>query len=198
MGNALRHHFFTRAQYVQMENDSNVRHEYYRGEIYAMAGGSPTRARIIGQITTALNNLLRDTSCIAAPADQRVLVEAAEMNTYPDVAVYCDEARFDELDRNALLEPLVLVEVLSPSTAQYDRNAKRDFYFQIPSLRDYLIVWQDQIRVQHYFRGATGAWEFTHYLNREARAVLVSFSIELPLSEIYRRLDLPDGVVETE
>jgi Uma2 family endonuclease len=184
---------YSRQEYYSFDEWSSNRNEYCCGEIFAMAGGSPTHAYLIGQTTTELNLRLRDSSCYAVPSDQRVRIEAEDMETYPDVVVLCEDARFDPLNSHTLLEPRLLVEVLSPSTADYDRTVKLAAYQQIPTLTDYLIVWQDQICIEHHARSET-AWTMRRYQKRDDVMPVEGFAIEIPLAELYRRLDLPEAV----
>ncbi len=192
MGKAQIRPLHSRQEYYQLDKMSNVRHEYCDGEIFAMAGGSATHALLIGRMTTVLNNGLAGFPCDAVPCDQRVRIEAVDLDTYPDVVVWCDDARFDSLDEHTLVEPRLLVEVLSSSTAQYDQTTKLEAYKMIPTLSDYLIVWQDKICVEHHAREAEN-WKMRRFQRRDDILLIPGFAIELPLSEIYRRLDLPEG-----
>jgi Uma2 family endonuclease len=127
---------------------------------------------------------------------QRVKTEDGDLTTYPDVVVYDGGATFDGLDEYALRTPIVLIEVLSPSTADYDRRTKLESYQRIPSLTDYLTVWQDMARVEHHSRDENEPdWKFQGYLTRDEAIPLQSLGIVLPVSEIYRRLDLPEGAI---
>ena len=182
----------TRDEFYEYDARTTEKHEYYQGLIYAMAGASPFHGVLVGELTTILNSRLASTSCFAVPADQKVRAERDDLDAYPDVVVYCDDAAFDPDHPHTLLEPLVLIEVLSPSTGRYDRNAKRDAYLKIPSLRDYLVVAQDKVWVEHDFRADGGAWQRREYGRRDDVIQLESLKIEFPVAEIYRRLNLPE------
>jgi Uma2 family endonuclease len=183
----------TRDEYYQYEARASEKHEFYQGMIYAMAGASRVHGILVGALTTVVNNRLEGTSCFAVPADQKVRAETDDLDAYPDVVVYCDDAAFDPQHPHTLLEPLILIEVLSPSTGRYDRNAKRAAYLKIPSLRDYLVVSQDTVFIEHDFRAEGGIWERREYGRRADLVQLDSVEIEVPVAEIYRRLDLPES-----
>jgi Uma2 family endonuclease len=190
MGHAQVRPLYSLQEYYSLEEEANFRHEYCGGEIYMMAGASPRHVRIATQIATSLNNRLADSSCYAGTSDQRLRIEAADLVTYPDVVVLCEDANFDPLNSYTLLEPCLIVEVLSPSTGKYDQSTKLEAYKLIPTLSDYLIVWQDKICIEHHAREGEN-WTERRFQKRDDVVALASFAIELPLSEIYRRLDLP-------
>lgn len=186
----------TRDEFYQLERNSPTRHEFYNGYIIAMAGGSPRHGRIIGRVTRILEAALEDRSCFAVPNDQMVRVEDADMDAYPDVVVYCEDAEFDRRYERTLLEPLVLVEVLSPSTQNMDLTTKRTNYFQLPSLTDYLVFWQDKIRCDQWTRVQNPDEEpvLTRHLRRDDVVLLPDLNIEFRLGDCYRRFDdLPEG-----
>jgi Uma2 family endonuclease len=183
----------TRDEFYEYDARATEKHEFYQGLIYAIAGASPLHGRIVARIVTSLNSRLSHSSCEAVPADQKVRAQDDDLDAYPDVVVYCDDAAFDPEHPHTLLEPLVLIEVLSPSTNRYDRNAKRDAYLKIPSLREYLVVWQDEIRIEHDFRVEGGNWQKREYHRRADSVRLGGLEIEFPVEEIYRRLDLPES-----
>ncbi len=186
----------TRADFYRLERDSPVRHEFFNGYIVAMAGGSPSHARIIMAVGRVLDTALVDTSCFAVISDQLVRVEDADMDAYPDVVVYCEDADFDREYERTLLEPLVLVEVLSPSTKNIDLSTKRTNYFLLPSLCDYLVLWQDKIRLDHWSRPQHSNEEprLTRHLTRDARVQLAALGIQFRVGDCYRRFDdLPEG-----
>ncbi len=155
-----------------------------------MAGGSPRHGRIIGEVAAILRNALLETSCFAVPNDQIIRVENADMDAYPDVVVYYEDAAFDSRFERAVLEPLALVEVLSPSTKNVDLTTKRAAYFQLPTLTDYLIIWQDKIRCDQFVRVPDSTEpELRRHLNRDSRVRLDALDIEFSLGECYRRFD---------
>jgi Uma2 family endonuclease len=131
---------FTIAEYVAMEALSNVKHEYLDGQIYAMAGGTPEHAALAATVIGLLFPQLRDGACRAHNADLRVRIAETAMTTYPDVTVVCGPRTLDPDDTNAVTNPTLLVEILSKTTAHYDRGDKFEHYKRLPSLKQYLLV----------------------------------------------------------
>lgn len=152
------HALYTLEEYLQLEEYANVKHEYLDGAIHAMAGGSPEHGAIAVRIGAALIPQLRGRGCTVYSSDVRVRVRATGLSTYPDLSVGCGEREVDPLDPHALVDPVVLVEVLSPSTEAYDRGEKLRHYQQIPSLREVLFVAHDRDEVEIRRRSASG-WD---------------------------------------
>src|ERR1700722_5245267 len=150
-------------EYLARERVSETKHELLNGVVVAMAGASPRHALITSNITVALGNALRSRPCLVLSSDQRVAVEATALCTYPDVTVVCERPRFDTKDAHTLLNPLVIVEVLSDSTEAYDRGAKFAHYRSVPSLAEYVLVAQSERKVEHYRRLEGGQGRPTAY-----------------------------------
>ena len=130
------------------------------------------------------------------PVQQRpaIKVEATGLKTYPDISVACPPERFDERDSNSLLNPKVIIEVLSPSAEKYDRTQKFEHFKQIAEMSDYILVSADQVWVEHFARAEGGAWTVRSYTQRSQTLALPSIEVEVPLDEIYERLELPEGL----
>ncbi len=187
----------TRDEFYELERFSNVQHEFHAGAVVVRFGNSPRHARIVGAVTGILGAAMEERPCFAVACEQIIRIERADLDAYPDVVVYCEEAAFDSRFERTLLEPLVLVEVLSPSTRGVDLGAKRAAYFQLPMLTDYLIFWQDKIRCDQFTRVA-GAEEpeLRHHLLRDSRVSLDALGVQFRLGDCYRRMDdLPEGAV---
>ncbi|MBW3635714.1 MAG: Uma2 family endonuclease [Armatimonadetes bacterium] len=194
------------AEFFQMAEKSVVRLEYIDGfvrgidnyadgDTRAMAGGQPRHAILSTRFATTINNRLgQDSPCEAAVAD--VFVKAANNNAryLPDVVVFCEDAEFDPQRSNVLLSPLVIIEVLSASTSRIDRTEKLDAYRSVETLRHYLLVEQNQVRIEHYRRTPDG-WHYEVYLWRREEIPFADLGIEVAVAEIYRRLDVPEGFV---
>lgn len=177
---------FTFVDYLQLEEDSGVKHEFLDGVAWAMAGGSPDHAAIAGNITTLLNIALRDKQCRVFSSDLRIRVKATGLSTYPDVSVICGSLELDPEDRkgHTVLNPRLLVEVLSPSTEQYDRGEKLAHYKQIQSLDEIVLVAHDERRLEIWRReGPT--WTLRVARGTEA-AELERLGCSLPLDDVYR------------
>ena len=179
---------FTPAEYLDWEARQDEKHEYYRGEVFAMAGGTASHATIITNALVLLHAAARPRGCRVFSDALRVRIEAVDLYTYPDLSVVCGEAQFSDARRTTLLNPLVLVEVLSPSTEQYDRTTKWGFYAQIPSLQAYLIVSQDSPAVDVYTRDGDG-WRVVQTTAGAAR--LPALDAVLQLAEVYDGVAFP-------
>lgn len=172
-------------EYIELERRSDVKHAFQRGIVVAMAGASPRHNAIAINVGAALVVALRGGPCAALSSDQRVHVEATGLYTYPDVTVVCGEPRFHPKYPDTLLNPRLLVEVLSPSTEAYDRTTKFDNYRTIRSFEEYVLVYQDQKRVEHYRRLETGQWILTEAVGEEASIALPGLGCSLRLADLY-------------
>lgn len=178
-------------EYLALERNSpDTKHEYFGGEIFAMAGASADHNLIVGNIIGELRNRLKGKPCRCYPSDLRVKIPATGLYTYPDAVVVCGTPEFEDAELDTLLNPTVVFEVLSPATEAYDRGKKSQNYRSLESLREYVLVWQDQIRAEHYVRRGDGQWLLTETGRREAVLNLESIGCTLPLAEVYDRVDL--------
>lgn len=186
------HILFTEAEYRHMEDASPIRHEFFRGEIYAMAGATFRHNDVAANILAVLKTQLRGRPCRARMSDQRIRVEATTLQTYPDVVVVCPPFRVDPNSRITLLDVTVLVEVLSPGTRAYDRDTKWLNYRELPSLRHYLLVEPEFAFVEHRFRVENEEWQpatFSQFVDEiELRAIECTLS----LAQIYEEIEF-DG-----
>ena len=180
------------AEYLERERRSETKHELVNGVVVAMAGASPKHNAIVGNVIGVLRDLLRDRPCIVLASDQRVHVQSTGLYTYPDTTVVCARPHFHPEDKDSLVNPTLIVEVLSPSTEGYDRGAKFAHYRSIPSFSEYVLVSQGERRVEHYRRLETGQWMMTEYVGDDARVVLPVLECELPVSELYAKTELLD------
>jgi len=152
-------------EYLLREALSDVRHEYLRGDVHAMAGGTIEHGAVAAAFTGELHAALRGKPCRAFSSDVRVRVEETDLTTYPDISVVCGPLQTAAVDPNAITNPVVIVEVLSPNTEAYDRGAKAAHYRRLPSLRELVLVSASERRVEVQRRTDSGAWEL-----HEARA----------------------------
>lgn len=182
-------HQLSEDEYLERERRSETKHELVHGVLVGMAGASPRHNAIAMNVGVALKVRLRG-RCLVLPSDQRVHVEATGLFTYPDVSIVCDRPRFHPKDRDTLVNPKVLVEILSASTEAYDRGAKFAHYQSIDSLEEYVLVTQAIKRVEHFRRMETGQWLLTVREGDEAVLELPALGCEIPLSEIYEDVDL--------
>ncbi len=174
-------------EYAAWERTQPVRHEFYQGEVFAQAGGTRRHSQVGTNAAGALRNLLIGSDCIAHGSDMRISVEATGYQAYPDVSVVCPPIEGDS--EEVISNPILLVEVLSPSTADFDRGGKFGHYRQIPSLQEYLVFWQDEARVEQHTRTADKLWLLREVTGRDAVLQLASLNLPLPLREIYDKVD---------
>ena len=175
-----------------------IRHEYINGELIAMSGASRAHNLITGNIFGELRTLLRGSRCETYANEMRVSTPTTTSYFYPDVVVVCEEPRFEDDVFDTLLNPIILVEVLSPSTQVYDRREKFAHYRQLASLQEYILVSQDKVLVEHYRRqerlSPAKDWIFTDFQALEESLPLTSIQCELPLQEIYERVTFKEFV----
>ncbi len=182
------------ATYLRLDEQSERRLELIGGQIVAMAGASDTHNDLSGLIVTAMNNALRGSGCIATPADLRVHVEETGDNFYPDVVVRCKDGEFHDSLPHTLLTPIIIVEVLSPSTQKKDREIKLTAYKRIPSLQHYLLVSQERVLVHHFKRIDEAEWKFFDYSWRRETIEFDSPPFSLSLDDMYYDVEVPEGL----
>jgi Uma2 family endonuclease len=181
------HHRFSFDEYLLLEQDSDVKHEFLGGQVWAMSGGTPEHAAISANVVTLLNVGLRGKPCRAHTSDLRIRVPATGLGTYPNAAVICGHIELDPEDRkgHTVLNPRVLVEVLSPSTEEYDRGEKLRNYKLIPSVEEIVLVAHDGREIEVHRREAEGTWS-REVARKGESARLRSVECDLPVDEIYR------------
>lgn len=173
------------AEYQRLEEETDTRYEYHDGEVFAMSGAARKHSAVASNITVFLGNSLPK-GCRPFDSDLKIYIEAVKKGLHPDISVACQPITGpDEI--NAIDNPVLLVEVLSPSTADYDRGKKFWFFSQLPSLREYVLVEQDHWAVEtRYRRSADSEWMMAYFEGEEAEVILRSFDLRLPIGEFYR------------
>ena len=179
--------YLTPKAYLELERKATTKNEYVNGEIIAMAGASFAHNFITLDTATHLNNQLMDGECQAATGDLRVKVVQTESYFYPDIVVVCGEPQAEDNVFDTLLNPTLIVEVLSSSTETYDRDEKFAHYRQIDTLQEYILISQDSVQVVQY-RRQEPEWIPAAFQALEDVVLLVSIGCELPLQHIYRRV----------
>lgn len=180
---------YTLEEYLELDKNSEEKYEYFNGEVFAMAGGSPNHARLGFDIGTLFSQKLKGRNCEAFNSDMRVKVPAALPYRYPDLSVVCGKPVFEELNgQEMLVNPILIVEVLSPSTAAYDLKDKFTAYQSIDSFQEYLIVSQDRPHVIQHIRQSKGRWLRIDIEGLDAEVALESVNVTLSLNEIYERV----------
>jgi Uma2 family endonuclease len=175
---------FTFAEYLKQEKQSQIKHELLDGEIFAMAGGTIEHARLASKIDRLLGNQLQGRPCEAFSSDLRIRVLATGLGTYPDLSIVCGHIETDPEDRDTLVNPIVLVEVLSDSTEAHDRGDKFAHYRRIPSLREYVLVSQHEPRIEVFRRNEGGSWTL-YEAGQGQVAKLASIDCQLAVDEVY-------------
>jgi Uma2 family endonuclease len=174
---------YTYAEYLAFERSTDVKHEYVNGLILAMAGGKPEHGARAVRAIVALGGQLRGKPCVVYDSDVRVRIRAAKLAVYPDVSVVCGRSETDPEDSDAIVNPVLVVEVLSPSTEQYDRGEKLDAYKTLPSLREVVLVAHDARRIDVWRRTAD-AWTLTTY-GEGGIVPLESLGVSLEVDDVY-------------
>jgi Uma2 family endonuclease len=181
--------FITPEQYLEIERKAEYKSEYLNGEMFAMAGGRAPHNQISANVIFELVRQTRPRQCIVYTSDQRVLVAASRLYTYPDIAALCDEPKFQDETRDTLLNPTLIVEVLSPSTEAYDRGRKFANYKKIDSLAEYLLVSSEEMQADLFRRAPDGAWTVISAEKPEDVLELHSIGCRLVLADIYEKVE---------
>lgn len=181
--------YLTPAEYLAFERQGDVKHEYFRGELFAMAGASRQHVRISINVTTLLDNQMKGRRCELFNGDMRVKVSPTGLYSYPDVSVVCGQPRFEDKEMDTLLNPTVIVEILSKSTEAYDRGQKFAQYRTLDTLIDYLLISQDRPLIERFTRQADGGWLLTESAGLDAVMPIESIQCQLPLTEVYDRVE---------
>ncbi|HVF29306.1 MAG TPA: Uma2 family endonuclease [Pyrinomonadaceae bacterium] len=191
---------YTVAEYLDMERDADERHEFLDGQIYAMAGESPQHGAICMNLSRIISTSLLGTQCQAFSKDMKVRSgpipktkhATKGLFSYPDLLVVCGELKFHDRHRDVLLNPSVIVEVLSPTTEGFDRGEKwMRYQTWLPELTEYLLVSQSKPQIEHYHRRRGGGWIYTPVNEREQSVRLYSVDCALRLADVYDRLTFP-------
>jgi Uma2 family endonuclease len=180
----------TEDDYLALERASDHKHEYYTGHVVALAGGSAQHNRITINSITSLYAQLQNRSCAVYSSDMRVRIPQRQSYLYPDVSVVCGQELFEDIGQEILLNPIVIIEVLSPSTERHDRGQKFELYRTIDSLQEYLLIAQDARRIDHFIRQSDTLWTFASIGEEEGHIVLPSIECTLTVSAIYHNVSL--------
>jgi len=182
--------YYSPEEYLALERAAEFRSEYFYGQIFAMAGESLNHGRIKMDAATALHVRLRGKSCETFTSDTKVRPPGINMFGYPDVVVVCGEPIHHDQFQDVILNPKVIIEVLSPSTELYDRGEKFASYRQLESLTDYLLISQDKVRIEHYVRHGK-FWMLSEENDLAQSIDIESIACTLPLNEVYARVQFP-------
>ena len=178
-------YYLSPEEYLTLERQAEFKSEYMDGVVYAFAGGSERHNLIVANIVITLGGQLKGRPCKVYPSDLKIRVPNSKRFFYPDVSVVCGRVEFADDERDVILNPTLIVEVSSESTAAFDRGKKFLSYQQIDSLQEYLLVSQDEILVEGYARQGSDRWLYTKVTGLEGSLTLSSIECELTLSDVY-------------
>lgn len=181
--------YYTPEEYLELEVNSEERHEYIAGEIISMTGGTPNHNQITGNFYAALNFALKRQPYRVFFAEQRLWIAKKKLYTYPDVMLVQGELQFQEGRRDTITNPIVIAEVLSKSTEGYDRGEKFQAYRTIPTFQEYILIDQYTIHVEQFIRTESRKWLLTEYEGKSATLSLASVPFEIVLADIYDKVD---------
>ena len=182
--------FYSIEEYLQMENEALEKHTYYQGEIFAMSGAGNRHNIIAINIIVSLANSLKGKSCKPFGSDMRIHIPQNTLFTYPDISVICGDIINPNGDENSATNPTVIIEILSPSTRNYDRGVKFMLYRAIPTLKEYILVEAESIHVEQFAINKEGLWQLKEFSSQDDQLMLESINVNLILKDIYDRCKL--------
>ncbi|MGB0930234.1 MAG: Uma2 family endonuclease [Chitinophagales bacterium] len=184
-------------EYLELEEKSEVKYEYHDGFVWAMAGGTLNHGTISGNAFSALSSVLRKkdgNNCKPANSEVKIYIEAYNRGVYPDAMVICGEPEFHLNRKDIVVNPSLIIEVLSPSTAAFDRGDKFRFYKSLSSFKEYILITQDQPLVEGFYREEKNLWRISHATEMEESIPIYSLGAEISLKDIYAFIDFSGGV----
>jgi Uma2 family endonuclease len=182
----------TEEQYLEMERTAEYKSEYDHGEVISMAGAGYEHIYLARNLNGELYVRLRGSNCIAFAADCRVKIEGRAIYRYPDIAIFCGQPKFTDLRRDNLTNPIVIIEILSPSTEAYDRGRKFQQYQHIESLREYILVSTDAVLIERFVRDRQ-QWRLSSHKGIEATLPIEAANVTIPLEAIYANVDITEN-----
>jgi Uma2 family endonuclease len=192
------HKRLTEAEYLDLERSLEARNEFFDGEVFAMSGGTPLHSQIATNLARELGNKLKGRDCIPYNSDLRVKVEATGLFTYPDLSVVCGPLQFAPGTDDTVVNPRLIIEVLSDSTEAYDRGKKFENYRHMPSLREYLLVSQKEPRIEQFVRQPNGQWLLRDAAGLDATMALPSLEIDLFLAEVFAGVEFVPAPIRAQ
>lgn len=182
-------------EYLALEKNADYRSQFYYGEIFAMAGASRKHNSIAGNVYANIHFQLRHRDCEIYQSDMRVKV-CEDFYTYPDVVVVCGKPAIEKKHGENLLNPIILIEVLSPSTEKFDRGEKARLYRLMPSLKEYVLISQDKAHIEHFVRQENGGWLMTEIYESSDALQLQSIDCAVNLQDVYAKVDFNEQASE--
>lgn len=189
MGLAQTENLYTPEDYLEMERKSEIRHEFIDGEIFEMAGAGKRHNQISANLIRLIGNQILDRDCNIYANDMRVRIASTDKYTHPDIVGICGEEDFEDENEDTILNPLLLIEILSKSTEAYDRGTKFEFYQTIESFNEYLLITQEPFRVEQFIRQDGNIWTYLEFRRPEHIIQLSSIDCTLSLQDIYHKVE---------
>jgi Uma2 family endonuclease len=181
--------YFTVQEYLELEESAEYKSEYYKGEIFAMAGASSNHNQIIGNVYSRLHQTINKHNCRVFMSDLRLWIEQKELFTYPDIMIICDKPKFYPDRDDTVVNPLIIIEAISKSTEAYDRSKKFLFYRSIPTFQEYILINQYSPHIEQFYIGAENHWLFKDYNSISDILKFSKIDFEIPLENIYYLVD---------
>jgi Uma2 family endonuclease len=183
-----------RDEYLEMERRARYKSEYYSGEIFAMTGGSPSHSMICFNLNGEMREAIRNRECFGFESNMKLEIAEANAFVYPDLMVVCGETVLAEGTGDAITNPLLVAEVLSASTESFDRGRKFEYYRMVPSLQEYLLISQEEPKIESYYKEEENRWIYTTAKGLDQALPIQSLGFSLSLKEVYRKVNLtPDA-----
>jgi Uma2 family endonuclease len=184
--------YLTETDYLERERVSTMKHEYYAGEVFAMSGASEAHNLIASNVNASLYAQIRGRGCRIYPSDMRIKIIKTGLYTYPDITIICGQPEFTDMTkRDTLLNPTVIIEILSPSTERYDRGVKFQNYRTIETLKEYILIAQNKYHIERYTRQEPQTWILTEAVGIDTSIMLDSIQCVLSLGDTYELVELP-------
>jgi len=182
--------YITPEEYLSLERQAEYKSEYFDGEIFAMTGASEAHNQIVANLMIEIGTQFKKRPCKVYANDMRVKVSPTGLYTYPDIVAVCEQRHFDDEQKDTLLNPTVIIEVLSSSTADYDRGTKFEQYRTLDSLKEYILIAQDKYHIEHYVRQANHQWLLSETNDLQDMIELPSIQCSLAVSEVYDKVEV--------
>ena len=180
--------YISEDEYLEIERNSEIKHEYFDGEIFAMSGASEAHNLIVANVIITLGSQLKKKPCRVYPSDMRLKIERTTLYTYPDAMIVCGERKFGDKEKDMLLNPDVIIEVLSDSTENYDRGKKFEHYRQIASLKEYVLISQHERKIEKFMKTEDRRWVLDETDEENPEIILESVGCALNLDEVYDKV----------
>ncbi len=184
--------YMTEQEYLAFERSSSEKHEYYQGDIFNMSGASQKHNKVDSNLRTEIGSFLKNAKCNVYGSNLRVHVKTESLYAYPDILVVCGEEKYLDNEFDTLTNPSLIIEILSPSTADYDKGLKFELYRALESFKEYVLIDPVKIHVTHYQKNTDSSWLMKEYKNIDDYLILVSIDMKLTLKDCYNGIDFTE------